>query len=131
MNNDHITLRGLVFYGYHGVNEEETRLGQRFGVDLTVWLDLEAAARSDDVADTVSYAALYKLVRAEVEGEPSKLLEHLAARILRGVLLSDRRIERVRVVLTKPNPPLKGSALGEAAVSMERGREWLGGNIFP
>src|SRR4051794_17407585 len=63
---DKILLRGLVFYGFHGVNPEEQALGQRFRVDVTVWADLAPAAASDAVADTVSYATVYKRVRALV-----------------------------------------------------------------
>jgi dihydroneopterin aldolase len=124
MAGDVIRLEGLRFFGRHGVNEEETRLGQRFGVDLDVWADLERASESDEVADTISYAALYKLVRGEVEGEPSKLLEHLAARILRAVLLSDERILACRVKVTKLTPPITGVTAGEASVTLERVRNW-------
>jgi dihydroneopterin aldolase len=120
---DEIRLEGLVFFGYHGVNPEETSLGQRFQVDLSVWLDLTRATRSDDLADTVSYAALYKLAKAEVEGQPSKLIEHLAGRILDKILQVDTRINKARVVVTKLNPPLKGSSQGSAAVVLERSRE--------
>lgn len=122
---DEISLDGLVFFGRHGANPEETALGQRFRVDVTVRLDFSAAARSDDLADTVSYSAIYKLVRREVEGEPSKLLEHLAGRITRAVLAHDARITEARVRVSKISPPLKGSATGEAAAAMRRGREWL------
>lgn len=124
---DEIRLAGLVFYGRHGVNPEEATLGQRFGADLSIYLDTSKAGVSDNVADTVSYAALYKLLRAEVEGEPSKLLEHLAARAVRKVLEHDPRIERARLTITKLNPPLKGSTAGQASVTIERGREWLSG----
>lgn len=119
---DEITLAGMVFFGRHGVNPEETALGQRFGADLSVFLDLTRAGVTDDVADTVSYAALYKLVRNEIEGEPSKLLEHLAGRIMQRVLASDPRIESARLRITKLNPPLKGSTSGEASVVVERRR---------
>ena len=119
---DEISLRGLVFFGMHGVKPEEGALGQRFGVDLDVWLDLSQAALSDQLEDTVSYSALFKLVRAEVEGEPSKLLEHLAGRLLRKVLQHDPRIARARVTVTKLNPPIKGNVTGAAAVTMQRDR---------
>lgn len=119
-----VRLSGLVFFGRHGANPEETVLGQRFGVNLSYWLDLSRAATTDQLDDTVSYAAIYKLVRAEVEGEgePSKLLEHLAGRILERVLAHDERIARARVEVSKPSPPLKGSTTGEVSVVLERGR---------
>ena len=119
---DRILLRGLVFFGYHGVNPEEQALGQRFRVDVTLWADLAPAAASDAVADTVSYAAVYKRVRALVEGPPSALLEHLAGRICADLLALDPRIARVRVRLTKLAPPLKGAADGTAGVELTRER---------
>jgi 7,8-dihydroneopterin aldolase/epimerase/oxygenase len=122
---DRIVLEGLVFFGRHGVNPEETTLGQRFNVDLSMTLDVSTAARSDNLDDTVSYSAIYKLVRAEVEGDPSKLLEHLAGRILAVVLRSDKRITEATVKVTKPSPPLRGSTAGQVSVEMSRGRDWL------
>ena len=125
MNTDHITLRGLVFFGRHGANPEETTLGQRFGLDLTVWLDLSTASKTDNLDDTVSYSALYKVARAEMEGEPSQLLEHLAARVLHAVLLHDPRIKEAEVVVTKLSPPLKGSTTGDVSVTLKRDSSWL------
>ena len=117
---DEIALNGLTFYGYHGVNPEETTTGQRFGVDLVIWLDASGAVKSDDIGDTVSYARLFKLTREIVEGEPSKLLEHLAGRIMTAVFQVSGRVKRARVTVTKLSPPLKGSTTGTARFSMER-----------
>jgi dihydroneopterin aldolase len=122
---DRIALKGLVFYGTHGVNPEETALGQRFRVDVVLWLDLSKAATSDRIEDTVSYSAVFKLVRKEVEGEPSKLLEHLAGRLIDTILGHDSRILKVRVRVTKLNPPIKGSATGHVSVSLARLRPQL------
>jgi dihydroneopterin aldolase len=108
----------MVFYGFHGVNPEEREQGQRFAVDLTIWIDLTSAAESDNLEDTLSYATVYKQVRAVVEGEPSKLLEHLAGRIGRAVL-EDTRVQRVRVLLTKLMPPIKGMTTGTSAVELD------------
>jgi dihydroneopterin aldolase len=121
---DEITLSGLLFFGTHGVNPEETALGQRFGVDVTLRLDLDASGRTDDLADTVNYATIYKLVRAEMEGQPSKLIEHLAARLLRAILRHDPRILEAEVRVVKLNPPLKGNTTGQVAVTMRRDRQW-------
>src|SRR6476620_10545605 len=61
---DEVFLEGLQFYAYHGVNPEERVLGQRFLVDVTIAADLRAAGASDDLTQTVSYSAAFKLVRA-------------------------------------------------------------------
>jgi dihydroneopterin aldolase len=120
---DEISLAGLIFFGRHGVNPEEYILGQRFGVDASYWIDLTKAINSDDLNDTVSYAAIYKLLRAIVEGQPSKLLEHLAGRMAEAVLAHDERIGRVRIRISKLSPPIKGSTTGEVAVIVSRSRD--------
>ena len=122
---DEIRLTGLTFYGYHGANPEETALGQRFRVDATMSVDLASAELSDVLRDTVSYAAAFKAIRIEVEGEPSKLLEHLAGRIAHALLDLDERIAIVRVCVTKLSPPLKGSVTGTAGVCIQRHRPTL------
>jgi dihydroneopterin aldolase len=119
---DEIRLTGLTFYGYHGANPEETTLGQRFGIDATMSVDLASAELSDDLKDTVSYSAAFKAIRHEVEGEPSKLLEHLAGRIAHALFELDERIAGVRVCVTKLSPPLKGSVAGSAGVCIQRHR---------
>ena len=119
---DEIELSGLTFFGNHGVNPEETALGQRFQVDVSLWLDLSKAIAADNLEDTVSYAAIFKLVRRLVEGEPSRLLEHLAGRLIDSILHQDPRINKVRVKVTKLSPPLKGSATGHVSVVIERSR---------
>ena len=50
-------------------------------VDLVMHLDTRAAADSDDLTDTVSYATLARAVMDVVEGEPVALLETLAQRV--------------------------------------------------
>ena len=47
MSGDRITLTGVRGFGYHGVYAEEKRAGQEFVVDVTMSLDLRAAAASD------------------------------------------------------------------------------------
>ena len=80
-----IRLQDMRFYAYHGVMEQERRVGGEYLVSLQVETDLSRAALSDAVADTVNYAELYEMVR-RVMAEPSQLLEHVAGRIGQCVL---------------------------------------------
>jgi dihydroneopterin aldolase len=114
---DRIILRGLVFYGYHGVNPEEQKLGQRFRVDITLWTNLTTAATSDDLADTISYAWVYEQVAAIMTGPPSRLLEHAAGQIGQA-LLADPRIARLQVRILKHDPPIAGMTQGTAGVEL-------------
>src|SRR5215211_8395558 len=83
---DEILLEGMRFYAYHGVNPEERSLGQRFIVDVVLAVDLRRAGQSDELANTVSYSAVYKVVRGIVEGEPRQLIEAVAEKIARAIL---------------------------------------------
>lgn len=102
---DKIILSGMQFYGYHGVFPEENRLGQRFGVDLELLLDLAKAGATDELEYTVNYAELHSLVKTVVEGKPFKLIEALASDIATKVLGAYTMINEVTVRVTKPHPP--------------------------
>ncbi|MEX2292117.1 MAG: dihydroneopterin aldolase [Mycobacteriales bacterium] len=102
---DAIRLTGLRVRGFHGVLPEERRNGQDFLVDVVLHLDLSAAARSDDLADTVHYGALAERLAAVVAGEPVALIETLAQR-LADVCLADRLVQRAEVTVHKPSAPV-------------------------
>ena len=106
-----ISLDDMRFYAYHGVMEQERRVGSEYSVSLTVEADLTDAARTDDVADTINYAELYELVKREM-AMPSKLLEYVAARIGQRAIEAYERITAVTVKVTKLNPPMGGDSKG-------------------
>ena len=102
---DRIELRGLTVRGNHGVFEHERRDGQDFVVDITVWIDLAAAAASDDLADTLDYGALAQRAADIVAGPPRNLIETVAAEIADDVM-ADERVHAVEVVVHKPRAPI-------------------------
>lgn len=102
---DKMIIRGMRFFGYHGVLPEENRLGQRFEVDVELTLDLEEAAAADDLAKTVNYADLHARVKRIVEGPPCRLIEALARRIATDLLATYTNINEALVRVTKPHPP--------------------------
>ena len=53
-----IIIKGLKLFAYHGVNPEEKENGQNFILDITAELDADAAKKSDNIDDTVSYAKI-------------------------------------------------------------------------
>ncbi|MDR1518474.1 MAG: dihydroneopterin aldolase, partial [Dysgonamonadaceae bacterium] len=69
--------------------------------------DFAQACESDNVADTVSYAEIYDAVKAEMS-QPSKLIEHVACRILRKLKAQFPPIEQIEVQVAKIHPPLSG-----------------------
>ncbi|AGA59683.1 dihydroneopterin aldolase [Thermobacillus composti KWC4] len=102
---DKMIVRGMRFFGYHGVIPEENRLGQQFMVDVELALELEEAAAADDLAKTINYADLHARVKRIVEGPPCRLIEALARRIATDLLDTYTNINEVLVRVTKPHPP--------------------------
>ncbi|HEU5433947.1 MAG TPA: dihydroneopterin aldolase [Thermomicrobiales bacterium] len=123
---DEIFLEGLRFYAYHGVNPEERAQGQRFVVDLRLAVDLRGAGQTDELAETVNYSAVYKRVRAIVEGEPRDLIEAVAEAIAAMALDEFPRVRAVDVTVRKPEVALKGAMLTAAGVRIRRTREASG-----
>src|SRR5690625_3204976 len=101
---DEIRLVGIGGFGYHGVLAQEREEGQPFHADLTLYVDASKAARTDDLADTVSYADVAKAVQEVIEGEPANLLETVAARIADAALAFG--VAKVDVTLHKPQAPV-------------------------
>ena len=102
---DVISLRGLRVTGTHGVLTEEQSRAQPFEVDLDVHADLRPAGASDDLDDTVDYAALAEAAARIVSAERYHLLERVAERIAE-VALGDERVQSVTVTVRKLRPPV-------------------------
>jgi 7,8-dihydroneopterin aldolase/epimerase/oxygenase len=117
---DRITLTGLRVRGRHGVFDFEREQGQDFVVDVTLTLDLRAAARSDDVADTVHYGELTERLVEIVAGEPVNLIETLAERLAAACLL-DPHVRWCEVTVHKPQAPIP-LAFDDVSVTIRRGQ---------
>jgi 7,8-dihydroneopterin aldolase/epimerase/oxygenase len=102
---DVIRLTGLRARGHHGVHDAERAHGQEFVVDISLELDLVAAAASDDLADTVHYGELADRLVAIICGEPVNLIETLAARLAQACL-ADARVTAATVTVHKPHAPI-------------------------
>jgi dihydroneopterin aldolase len=118
---DKIHLKKMIFYGYHGVFPEETKLGQRFAVDLTVEVDLSEAGKSDRLEDSINYAELYQICKDVVEGKPFKLVEAVAEKIAAEVLENYNAVALCHVTVIKPDPPIPGH-YESVAVEITRSR---------
>lgn len=118
---DKIKVKDMEFYGYHGVFPEETKLGQRFRVSLSLEMDLSEAGRSDDIDDSVNYGEVYSLCKEVVEGKPYKLLEALAETLADRVLGDFSKVENCTIEVIKPDPPIPGH-YRSVSVEITRGR---------
>ena len=117
---DVIRISGIRAMGHHGVFAHERERGQEFVVDVSIQTETSAAARADDLAHTVDYAAVAVDVSALVSGEPVNLIETLAELIARRVLVRDF-VVAVEVTVHKPQAEL-GVTVGDVSVTIRRER---------
>ncbi|MEI7560944.1 MAG: dihydroneopterin aldolase [Actinomycetes bacterium] len=101
---DQILITGISAKGFHGVLPEEQKNGQIFIVDLE--LNMKLTGLKDKLSKTVNYAEVATLVEKEITGDPVQLIESLAERIGKLVLMKFSKIKSVRVIVHKPSAPI-------------------------
>jgi dihydroneopterin aldolase len=102
-----IKLKNIRTYSYHGCLIEEGKIGSDYSVDLEVKTDLTKSAQSDKLEDTVDYVLLNRIVEEEMAIR-SHLLEHVAHRIIKRIFDEVPTISRIKLAVSKLNPPIGG-----------------------
>ncbi len=115
-----ITLADIGLVGHHGYHAAEKELGQRFEVDVDLWLDVEAAGSSDKLADAVDYEQVYALVSRTMRDDRFSLLEALASDLATSIY-DEFDVEGVALRIRKPSVP-HCPDLGYVEIEVERGR---------
>ncbi|MGB7063363.1 MAG: dihydroneopterin aldolase [Candidatus Zixiibacteriota bacterium] len=103
-----IRLHNMTFYGYHGVSAAERQTGRRFEVDIELAVDMDKAAASDRLQDTVNYTEVYRTVEELVAQDRFSLLETIAVRLAEEILKKFEPRE-VTVRVRKKIPPVPGN----------------------
>lgn len=109
--NGYIFLSDVRFHAYHGVMPQERTVGADFAVSAKIGYDFSLAAETDDVADTLSYADVYELIKTEM-AKPSRLLEHVAGRMVKAIGERFAGVQSIDVTVVKLNPPLGADCSG-------------------
>jgi dihydroneopterin aldolase len=112
-----IRVEGISVYAYHGCLEEEAAIGSEYRVDVKLNAPLKKAAASDNLADTIDYVVVHRLVREEMAVR-AKLLEVVAERIILRLKETFPQLQRTTVRVAKLNPPINGIAK-EVSVTMK------------
>ena len=118
---DLMFLTGLLIHAHHGVMEHEERVGQRFILDLELSLDLADAARSDKLADTVSYAAIAETATRAFTARSYKLVEAAAGAVVDAILAGFGRVTAVKITVHKPHAPI-AATFADVGVTLVRSR---------
>ncbi len=113
---DIIKITGIRSWGHHGALPEETRLGQRFRVNLSLELDTRPAATEDNLAKTVDYGAVIRVVVAQLAGRPCYLIETVAENIAGALLAKFPILNALTVEIEKPFAPVAADVDGIAVV---------------
>lgn len=100
-----IKLKDLKVYAYHGCMEEEAKIGSYYLVNLTIWLKLKKAGKSDHLEDTINYGELSQIIKDQMAIR-SHLLENVALRILSQIKKQFHKIKKAKVSVSKVNPPV-------------------------
>ena len=118
---DRIFIKGLALHAHHGVLPYEGKVGQSFSLDLTLSIDLSASARSDKVADTVSYDQVVATASATFTGQRHKLIEAAAGKVADAILAKFPRVRAVEVTIHKPHAPIPAT-FDDVGVTIQRRR---------
>jgi dihydroneopterin aldolase len=119
---DRIFVSGLVIHAHHGVMEHESKVGQRFVLDIELSIDLKDAARSDKLVDTVSYAAIVESASRAFTAQSYRLVEAAAGAVADALLAGFARVICVSVTVRKPHAPI-AAIFADVGVTLVRGRD--------
>jgi dihydroneopterin aldolase len=103
-----IRVTNIRAYAFHGCLKEESKIGSDYRVDVAVKANLQVSAQSDRLKDTVDYVHVNRIVKEEM-AIPSKLLEHVAKRILNRIFDEIAIANEATVEVSKINPPIGGN----------------------
>ena len=116
-----ISVNRIKVYAYHGCHSQERTIGGDFYVTVSALTEVETSAWQEDrLEGTADYSCFVGITRREM-AVPSKLLEHVAARIASAVLEECPLVLKVSVTIEKENPPL-GVLCQGASVKIEQTR---------
>ena len=116
----YITLDNLRLYAYHGVAPQEQLVGNEYLLNVRLQTDIRPAASTDDVAQAVNYASVADSIRQEMS-QPSRLIEHVAMRIVRRLFADFPAVQALHLRLSKRNPPM-GADIDSASVEISLSR---------
>lgn len=129
---DRISIKGLEIFANHGVFQEENVLGQKFIININMYMSTRVAGIYDDLKQSVDYGAICGLVEKTMKEHTYKLIEAVAEAVASKILLAYPLIQEVEVEVEKPWAPVL-MPLQTVSVKINRKRHiaylGLGSNI--
>lgn len=103
-----VEVSGIECYSYHGCMKEESILGGKYIVEVSIETDFSEAAQTDELIDTIDYVEIKDIVKAEMAIR-SKLIEHVGQRITNRFKNAFKTMISSTVKIRKLNPPIQGT----------------------
>lgn len=110
-----IQLETIQLFAYHGCLKEEALIGSKYTVDVLMHTDFSEAAMYDDLSKTIDYVEVFTIVKEEMAIR-ANLLEHVAERIVTRMYLQLKHLHKVKLTVTKLNPPMNGNVKGVSII---------------
>ncbi len=106
---DKICMKGLKFYGYHGVYDFEKEEGQHFIVDIIIYKDLLEACKTDDLNKSISYADVFEDIKPIFSKDSAFDLIESVAQNIADLIIEKYKAVKVDVEVKKPEVALEGT----------------------
>lgn len=116
-----IFIHGLHLRARHGDPTHHRECGQRFVIDLNLTVDIEPAARSDRLSDTIDYAAIVATVTAAFTRSPPSALGRAAEAVAQAILDAHQGVSAAGVTVHMPHAPIS-AMFGDVGVAIVRNR---------
>jgi dihydroneopterin aldolase len=112
-----ILVQGINIYAFHGCLEEESKIGSDYIVDVELTTNFMHSTATDELEDTIDYVEINQIVEKEML-QRSKLIEHVAYRIIKTIKAKYESVIGLKVKVTKIAPPINGN-VDKVAVIIE------------
>ncbi|MCI5953733.1 MAG: 2-amino-4-hydroxy-6-hydroxymethyldihydropteridine diphosphokinase [Lachnospiraceae bacterium] len=120
LGSDEIRIEGLEVYAYHGVYPEEREKGQTFYVNATLYTDTHKAGLEDKLELSTNYGDVCLFINQWMKGNTYQLLETVAEKLSKAILLKYNLISSVDLEIRKPEAPIE-LPFGCVSVKVHRG----------
>jgi len=118
---DKINIKNLEIFAKHGVLPEEKMHGQIFVISASLFVDLRNAGITDDLAKTIDYGEICRVIKTFIKRNSFNLIETMAERLAERLLIDNPSLQSIWLEIRKPNAPIPMS-LESVSVEIERGR---------
>ncbi|SPL69337.1 dihydroneopterin aldolase [Acinetobacter stercoris] len=116
---DSIIIEGLKVETVVGCFNWERQIKQPLMLDLVISTNLQQAADSDELVDTLNYAEICEISAKVIIDAAPKLIEHAAKLVMDALFTTFEAIESIKITIRKPAIIAEAHSVG---IRLERHR---------